>query len=410
MKIQKTTTRNLFFLSFICLSIGLKAQVTIGSGLEPNKGTLLDLKERNPINPAVDNSTADKGLGMPRINLTSMTTLIDINGGTGKEIEHTGLTVYNLSTANGFEPGIYVWDGTKWILTKGSSLAPNINWLLTGNSGITEGSNFIGTTDLKDLSFKTNNTEIMRITKNGNIGIGKSNPSEKLDVAGKILSTDVEITNNLILTNTVTKSDATVLVIDNVTGQVGKASPVETISRMIYVQSGTSQSITGNNLTTLNAGNPVVVQWASTDIVENKGGLLNFNTTTYSFTFLQDALCEVSGYVNYVPSNAIPQNYDTNFNLFSAALNVSIQYSTNGGTSWIDLSTVRQVWTGASGGMLRTCAVPPAIRKFNKGELIRMTIKRPANNFGIEHGGGGTPLINRPTGSQFSKGLKITTL
>ena len=43
------------------------------------------------------------------------------------------------------------------------------NWALTGNSGTTPGTNFIGTTDNKDLVFKTNNSEKMRIYNNGNI-------------------------------------------------------------------------------------------------------------------------------------------------------------------------------------------------------------------------------------------------
>lgn len=115
MRIIKTIALNLILLFIIGLSTELRAQVTIGSGLEPNKGALLDLKEKDPVNPAVDNSTAKKGLIMPRVNLTSMTSLADIDGAAGKEAKHTGLTVYNLSTTGGFEPGIYVWDGARWI-------------------------------------------------------------------------------------------------------------------------------------------------------------------------------------------------------------------------------------------------------------------------------------------------------
>jgi hypothetical protein len=42
-------------------------------------------------------------------------------------------------------------------------------WSVLGNSGTTEGTNFIGTTDNKYLSFRTNNTEKLRLTTKGAI-------------------------------------------------------------------------------------------------------------------------------------------------------------------------------------------------------------------------------------------------
>lgn len=56
-------------------------------------------------------------------------------------------------------------------------------WSVNGNAG-TSSSNFLGTTDSKDLIFKTNNTERLRILSSGNVGIGTSNPIAHLHIVG----------------------------------------------------------------------------------------------------------------------------------------------------------------------------------------------------------------------------------
>ena len=60
------------------------------------------------------------------------------------------------------------------------------SWNLTGNSGTTPPTNFLGTKDAKALVFKTNNTERMRILPAGNVGIGVTTPVQRLDVNGNI--------------------------------------------------------------------------------------------------------------------------------------------------------------------------------------------------------------------------------
>lgn len=63
------------------------------------------------------------------------------------------------------------------------------NWLLNGNAGISGNNNFLGTTDDKPVVFRTNNVERMRISKNGNIGIGITNPGARFNViAGSSVS------------------------------------------------------------------------------------------------------------------------------------------------------------------------------------------------------------------------------
>lgn len=64
--------------------------------------------------------------------------------------------------------------------------AATSNWSLTGNSGTDSTVNFLGTVDGEPLIMKTNNNEAMRIDKNGNVGIGATNPTAKLDVNGSV--------------------------------------------------------------------------------------------------------------------------------------------------------------------------------------------------------------------------------
>jgi hypothetical protein len=57
-------------------------------------------------------------------------------------------------------------------------------WSLTGNTGTSLSTNFIGTTDAQDWIIKTNNLERLRVNSEGNIGIGTNNPQAKLVING----------------------------------------------------------------------------------------------------------------------------------------------------------------------------------------------------------------------------------
>ncbi len=130
----------------------------------------------------LDVNFTNKGLLIPRVSLTNTGTYGLVGGG-----PTTSMLVYNTNAAIGgtgaMGEGYYYWNGTRWTkLLVGNT--PSDAWLTSGNAGTTAGTHFIGTTDAQDLVFKTNNTEKMRITTSGNVGIGTTAPAYKLEVYG----------------------------------------------------------------------------------------------------------------------------------------------------------------------------------------------------------------------------------
>ncbi|MFO7790331.1 MAG: hypothetical protein R6V32_07150, partial [Bacteroidales bacterium] len=95
----------------------------------------------------------------------------------------TSLLIYQTDNT----PGYYYNSGTPaspdWIMLFDSDKG----WSLTGNTGTSAGTNFLGTTDTEDMVIKTNATERMRILGNdGFVGINNSAPLQPLDVKGDV--------------------------------------------------------------------------------------------------------------------------------------------------------------------------------------------------------------------------------
>lgn len=131
----------LFFISIP----SLYAQVTIGMDYAPVEGALLQLKQTETSN---DNSK--KGLGLPRVKLTSENNLfpmfaVDPNNDnpvanelyqtdkSNQDLLHVGLLVYNINpclTHMGDSQGLQVWDGAQW-----NSLTPWAGGTVQGISG-----------------------------------------------------------------------------------------------------------------------------------------------------------------------------------------------------------------------------------------------------------------------------------
>jgi hypothetical protein len=122
------------------------------SGTPPNPSALLDI-DASPTN--------NMGLLIPRVPLTITTSNAPIGAGIA-----TSLLVYNTATINNVTPGYYYWDGSAWVRFATGSGSGNA-WLIMGNAGTLDGTNFLGTTDNVALSFRVNNQKAGRIDQTG---------------------------------------------------------------------------------------------------------------------------------------------------------------------------------------------------------------------------------------------------
>src|SRR4051812_45122813 len=79
--------------------------------------------------------------------------------------------------------------------TAGLSVKAQSSWLTTGNANVTA-SNFLGTTNANPIAFRTNNIERMRLTKNGQLGIGTTAPSYPLQINNPNWGRGISVTNS----------------------------------------------------------------------------------------------------------------------------------------------------------------------------------------------------------------------
>jgi hypothetical protein len=121
-----------------------------------------------PANSAIlDIVSTDKGFLIPRLTAAQRIAI---------EQPITGLLVYQIDANNDF----YFYDGTQWI----AAYASLTKWTTIGNPNNPTTPIFVGTTDPVDLAIRTNNTEKMRVSADGKIGINTNTPTGLLTVHG----------------------------------------------------------------------------------------------------------------------------------------------------------------------------------------------------------------------------------
>ena len=136
----------------------------------------------------LDIVSSTDGLLIPRISLTSTTSALPLTLPTISEL------VYNVASVADVTPGYYYWDGSKWV-----RLAAGItnDWSVLGNTGIIDGTNFIGTAALTnvDVAFRRNNLSAGKIGLTstsfgvGALNVGASTNSSAFGTNALILNT-----------------------------------------------------------------------------------------------------------------------------------------------------------------------------------------------------------------------------
>lgn len=173
---------------FIFLALDFYSQVTIGSSIAPNEGSLLDLKEFTTNNAQSNGkNTSTKGLNLPRVTLESASSLAPTATDTPEnKTSHTGLLVYNIGSKSLLD-GIYFWNGQTWVKVTDRAANPTSVYYQTETviGGSAAGSYF---SEMKSLRFsadgKVNNPTPIKLEEMGSFAFNVRLYSEFVNSAG----------------------------------------------------------------------------------------------------------------------------------------------------------------------------------------------------------------------------------
>ncbi|MBC5834550.1 hypothetical protein G6N05_08760 [Flavobacterium sp. F372] len=113
---------------------------------------------------ALDINSSTNGLLLPRVSLTALNIAAPVVNPAGGALV-VGTLIWNTATAgvipNNVVPGMYYWEGTRWISLAGSP--GGLDWSLSGNTGTNPATNYVGTTDNVPLILRANSIERIRM-------------------------------------------------------------------------------------------------------------------------------------------------------------------------------------------------------------------------------------------------------
>ncbi|MEX6689666.1 hypothetical protein QTN47_19330 [Danxiaibacter flavus] len=191
------------------------------------------------------------------------------NGGTGLSSMGSSLNLLRVNSA-----------GTSLEYVSPTAVFNGSDWLLGGNSVTAVQS--LGTTNNYDLPVITNNTEKMRITSSGNVGIATATPGAKLDVAGdfKLGQTGTVLTG-------IMKFSQSSLTIPNIGAGVTKTLAIP------YANVQANASVIANIRGGIASGLVLASSYATAGTVNvqitnfTSGSLGPFNNLTFDITVIQ---------------------------------------------------------------------------------------------------------------------------
>ncbi len=158
MKLLKPV-KKVIFLVLILLPISILAQVGIGTALP---------------NAAVDISSNDKGLLIPRVALTDVNTAAPVVNPNGGAI-HESTLVYNTATAgtapDNVSPGFYFWRGLRWIKINAGENIPTY-YIVNGTSNIPTPANMALMPDMQVTFTSKSPTVIVDFSASGFSNLG----------------------------------------------------------------------------------------------------------------------------------------------------------------------------------------------------------------------------------------------
>lgn len=166
----------------------MNAQTTIGSGVAPADGALLDLKENAADNGA---RTSTKGVIFPRVELSTKTTLDPLVSSSlpthdAQKPKYKGTFVYNVKVdaTEGLVEGVYCWDGTTWINLSEVIITGSNGVTVSNGSEVKLGGTLTGNTsiDMKEKNITFVDPTASAPAASGKVGIGTATPAAALHV------------------------------------------------------------------------------------------------------------------------------------------------------------------------------------------------------------------------------------
>lgn len=158
---MKKFTTSLAVVGLMLTALQSSAQQNVGIGtITPDPSARLDINANN------------KGLLIPKVALTSLTDVTTV------ATPANGLLVFNTNAALAGGTGFFYNSGTtaaaSWVRLQTGAGGGGAGWSLTGNTGTDSLLNFIGTTDVKPLTFRVANGYAGAISPTGSIAIGRA--------------------------------------------------------------------------------------------------------------------------------------------------------------------------------------------------------------------------------------------